>query len=113
MYFVSQEIMKDLANDYIQSRGVYGIDNTKPFYRRFQEKEKEVYDKFVTKAKSLAKSNEDKENLDLLLKNEQVTDQVLFEIPEQGKLGYLENLLRKANDKEKDFKRIFNANNIR
>ena len=95
--------MKDLANDYIQSRGVYGIDNTKPFYRRFQEKEKEVYDKFVTKAKSLAKSNEDKENLDLLLKNEQVTDQVLFEIPEQGKLGYLENLLRKANDKEKHF----------
>lgn len=103
MYFVSQEIMKDLANDYIQSRGVYAIDNTKPFYRRFQEKEKAVYDKFVTKAKSLAKSNEDKENLDLLLKNEQVTDQVLFEIPEQGKLGYLENLLRKANDKEKDF----------
>lgn len=103
MYFVSQEIMKDLANDYIQSRGVYGIDNTKPFYRRFQEKEKAVYDKFVTKAKSLAKSNEDKENLDLLLKNEQVTDQVLFEVPEQGKLGYLENLLRKANDKEKDF----------
>ena len=103
MYFVSQEIMKDLANDYIQSRGVYAIDNTKPFYRRFQEKEKAVYDRFVTKAKSLAKSNEDKENLDLLLKNEQVTDQVLFEIPEQGKLGYLENLLRKANDKEKDF----------
>ena len=103
MYFVSQEIMKDLANDYIQSRGVYGIDNTKPFYRRFQEKEKAVYDKFVTKAKSLAKSNEDKENLDLLLKNEQITDQVLFEVPEQGKLGYLENLLRKANDKEKDF----------
>lgn len=103
MYFVSQEIMKDLANDYIQSRGVYGIDNTKPFYRRFQEKEKAVYDKFVTKAKSLAKSNEDKENLDLLLKNEQVTDHVLFEVPEQGKLGYLENLLRKANDKEKDF----------
>lgn len=27
MYFVSQEIMKDLANDYIQSRGVYAIDN--------------------------------------------------------------------------------------
>ena len=27
----------------------------------------------------------------------------MFEIPEQGKLGYLENLLRKANDKEKDF----------
>ena len=103
MYFVSQEIMKRLANDYIQSKGTYAIDNTKPFYKRFQEKDKAILDEFVKKAQSLAKSNEQRESLKSLLENDKITDEYLFEIPEEGKLGYLENLLSKANSNDKDF----------
>ena len=36
-----------------------------------------------------------------MIKNETLTDDILFEIPESDKLGYLENLLRKANKGEK------------
>lgn len=103
MYFVSQEIMKRLANDYIQSKGVYGIDSTKPFFRRFQEKDKAILDEFIKKAQSVAKTNEQRQELKDLIKNEELIDEVLFEIPENGKLGYLENLLDKANKKDKDF----------
>lgn len=103
MYFVSQEIMKRLANDYIQSKGVYGIDSTKPFFRRFKEKDKAILEEFTKKAQAAAKSNEEREELKSLIKNETLTDDVLFEIPESDKLGYLENLLSKANKGDKDF----------
>lgn len=103
MYFVSQEIMKRMAQDYIQSKGVYGIDTSKTFQRRYDEKEKSIIEEFTKKAQSLAKSNDQKEQLKDLLANDRITDEVLFEIPESGKLGYLENLLDKANKKDKDF----------
>lgn len=102
MYFVSQEIMKRMAQDYIQSKGVYAIDNTKSFNTRYQAKEKAIVDEFTEKAKSLANKDQ-REALKDLLKNEKLNDTVLFEIPEDGKLGYLENLLDKANKKDKDF----------
>lgn len=102
MYFVSQEIMKRMAQDYIQSKGVYGIDNTKSFAKRYEAKEKAIVEEFTKKAQSLA-NKEQREQLKELLANEKITDDVLFEIPENGKLGYLENLLDKANKKDKDF----------
>lgn len=103
MYFVSQEIMKRMAQDYIQSKGTYAIDSTKSFQSRYNEKEKAILEEFTKKANQAATNKIQRDAITNLLNNDKLSCDELFEIPEVGKLGYLENLLRKANEKEKDF----------
>lgn len=103
MYFVSQEIMKRMAQDYIQSKGTYAIDSTKSFQSRYNEKEKAILEEFTKKANQAATNKIQRDAITNLLNNDKLSCDELFEIPEAGKLGYLENLLRKANEKEKDF----------
>lgn len=104
LLFVSQEIIKELANEYIQSKGVYGFDKGEPFYRRFNNKKSEIFNKYLDKATSLANTKEQKELLKVLNSSEfVVTDGLLAEIPESGKLSRLEQLLDIASKNKKDF----------
>ena len=103
MFFVSQQIIKELADSYIQSKGTYAMDKSKSFYRRYQDKEKEILQKFTELAKKAAKNKEQMQAVDALLKNNKISDSILFEVPQDGKLGFLENLLNKAKDNNKDY----------
>ena len=103
MFFVSQQIIKELADSYIQSKGTYAMDKSKSFYRRYQDKEKEILQKFTELAKKSAKNKEQMQAVDALLKNNKISDSILFEVPQDGKLGFLENLLNKAKDNNKDY----------
>lgn len=103
MLFVSQEIIKELAQASIQSKGNYAMDKSKPMYRRYKEKETEIIKKFTDKAKSLAKTKEQQEELDLLIHGDNLTDSILFESSSDDKRGYLETLISKYKNNERDF----------
>ena len=102
MFFVSQEIIKNLAESYIQSKGTYAVDKSKSFYNRYQEKEKQIVEEFTKKARSLARNKEEREFVDNVNKME-ITDSMLFESVKPGEIGRLETLLNKAKNKDKDY----------
>lgn len=100
LFFVSQPIMKALANAYIQSKGTYGMEKSTTASSRFKEQEDKLVKSLTDKLKLLAKTSEQKTALEELLKNERIPDEILFEKEILGEPVYLEELLQKEKDKD-------------
>ena len=60
-FFLSQEILKRIADAYIMSRGIYGPDSDIPAYRRFKEELVAIDAEFKDKAIKMAEKERDAE----------------------------------------------------
>ena len=63
-FFLSQEILKRVADAYNQSRSTYGPNTDKPAYKRFSEDLINIEKEFKDKAMAIAKEERDAKNTD-------------------------------------------------